>query len=447
MPLAEKHAYREAVREMIFHTYDGYMTHAFPHDELRPLSQTHTDSLVELGAATPTRRGYAGVALTLIDSLDTLAIAGNVSEFERGVWWVSEHVSFDLDIEVSLFETNIRVLGGLLSAHLLASGRIDGATHLTVRGYRGELLRLAVDLGERLLSAFDGCTTLPRAFVNLRGGKPRYNAKREQCTAGIGTLLLEFGTLSRLSLDARFEEAALCALRLLWSKRSQRNLLGNTLDVKSGAWRNPSAGIGAGIDSFYEYALKSYLVFGTSELYAIWNSSYSAALEHLRVGPWYGESNMYAGKAEVAAFDSLQAFWPALQVLAGDVAAAAETQEAFHSLWSRFKVLPERCAAAPNVPSAAARLPTAERAVRRGPARTGTMSTARRCTRRCRTILCALSSQRALTRSTAPPATTATWRWAPKWCARLIRCASDGFRWLRMASDGFRWLPIASGGS
>jgi hypothetical protein len=39
---------------------------------------------------------------------------------------------------------------------------------------------------------------------------------------------------------------------------------------------------------------------------------------------------MYAGKAEVASFDSLQAFWPALQVLAGDVAAAAQTQEAFH---------------------------------------------------------------------------------------------------------------------
>ena len=236
-------------------------------------------------------------------------------------------------------------------------------------GYRGELLRLAVDLGERLLSAFDGCGKLPRAFVRLRGGQPRHNGKREQCTAGVGTLLLEFGTLSRLSLDPRFEEAALCALRLLWSKRSTRDLLGeserlvtpspltpplfltahpawtlagNTLDVTSGSWSNPSAGIGAGIDSFYEYALKSYLVFGSAELYGIWNASYHAALTHLRVGPWYGESNMHAGRAEAAAFDSLQAFWPALQVLAGDVVSAAATQEAFHSLWTRFRVLPER---------------------------------------------------------------------------------------------------------
>ena len=57
MPLEERHALRETVREMIYHTYDGYMRYAFPHDELRPLSQTHTDSLVELGAATPTRKG------------------------------------------------------------------------------------------------------------------------------------------------------------------------------------------------------------------------------------------------------------------------------------------------------------------------------------------------------------------------------------------------------
>ena len=103
-------------------------------------------------------------------------------------------------------------------------------------------------------------------------------------TAGVGTLLLEFGTLSRLSLDSRFQDAALCALRLLWSKRSSRDLLGNTLDVRTGAWKNPAAGIGAGIDSFYEYALKSYLVFGTPELFGIWNASYAAALSHLRVG-------------------------------------------------------------------------------------------------------------------------------------------------------------------
>ena len=84
------------------HVYDGYKQYAFPHYELRPLSRTHTDSLVELGAASPTRAGYSGVALTLIDSLDTLAILGNASEFAWAVRWIGENVSFDLDVEVRI---------------------------------------------------------------------------------------------------------------------------------------------------------------------------------------------------------------------------------------------------------------------------------------------------------------------------------------------------------
>lgn len=80
--------------------YNGYKTHAFPHDELRPVSKTYTDSLVELGATTPTRAGYSGVALTLIDSLDTLAMLDDAAEFAWAVRWIAENVSFDLAIEV-----------------------------------------------------------------------------------------------------------------------------------------------------------------------------------------------------------------------------------------------------------------------------------------------------------------------------------------------------------
>ena len=230
---------------------------------------------------------------------------------------------------------------------MLAAGELPGAEHVAVRGYDGGLLRLARDLGTRMLSAFSGgCTQLPRSFINLRGGKPRVD-KQEQCTAGVGTLLLEMGVLSRLSGEPQYEEAALCALRLLWSKRSKIGLLGNTLDVASGVWRNANAGIGAGIDSFYEcpppspprrsppsprispwphppchprdpcrYLLKGYLVFGRPELFDMWNTSYAAVLTHLRHGAWYAEANMHRGRKEAAPvhFDALQAFWPALQV-------------------------------------------------------------------------------------------------------------------------------------
>ena len=81
----EKLAMREEVRDMISHTYTGYMAHAFPHDELKPLTGSYTDSWVELGDAKRPSSSYRGVALTLIDSLDTLAMVGNVSEFAKQV--------------------------------------------------------------------------------------------------------------------------------------------------------------------------------------------------------------------------------------------------------------------------------------------------------------------------------------------------------------------------
>ena len=69
------------VRAMFHHAYDNYMTHAFPHDELKPLSRTWTDSLGELGNLDMKHlpEDYEGVALTLIDATSTLAVLGNLS--------------------------------------------------------------------------------------------------------------------------------------------------------------------------------------------------------------------------------------------------------------------------------------------------------------------------------------------------------------------------------
>ncbi|CAM9585959.1 unnamed protein product, partial [Hapterophycus canaliculatus] len=58
--------------------------------------------------------------VTLVDTLDTLAIMGNATEFRRAVRLVADGLEVEADVDVSVFETNIRLLGGLLSAHLLA---------------------------------------------------------------------------------------------------------------------------------------------------------------------------------------------------------------------------------------------------------------------------------------------------------------------------------------
>ena len=102
-------------------------------------------------------------SLTLIDALDTLVVLNDRAGFEDGVRKVIQWVSFDVDTKPQIFETNIRVLGGLLSAHIFAN-RSGQPFHLP--WYRGELLSLAHDLGERLLPAFSTPTGLPYARVS-----------------------------------------------------------------------------------------------------------------------------------------------------------------------------------------------------------------------------------------------------------------------------------------
>lgn len=85
-------------------------------------------------------------------------------------------VSFDVDVRVNVFEANIRLLGGLLSAHLLASDQRLGRI-LMPGGYAGGLLDLAHSLGLRLLPAFLASSTGSETVVNsaLLGAAWQFN--------------------------------------------------------------------------------------------------------------------------------------------------------------------------------------------------------------------------------------------------------------------------------
>ncbi|XP_028090483.1 alpha-mannosidase I MNS5-like isoform X3 [Camellia sinensis] len=264
---------------------------------------------------------------------------GNNTEFERAVLWLSENLTFDVDARINLFECNIRVLGGLVSAHILAT---DSTNRLVQRNYKNQLLILAEDLGRRFLPAFDTPTGLPYAWINLKYGVME-NETTETSTSGCGSLILEMGALSRLAGDPSFESAALRALRKLWSMRSSLNLLGTTLDVETGEWIEYSSGIGAGVDSFYEYLMKAHILFGRDEFWRMFQPAYLAVQKYFRHGAWYHEADMRTGKATYWQLTSLQAFWPGLQVLVGDITAANSSHREFFSVWERFGVLPERC--------------------------------------------------------------------------------------------------------
>lgn len=129
-------------------------------------------------------------SLTLIDALDTLVVLGNYSEFRRVVGLVTQRQDFDEDINVSVFETNIRVVGGKSSIHsnfamlflififtgLLSAHLLSHKAGLDLEpGWpcNGPLLRLAEDAARRLLPAFNSSTGMPYGTVNLRHGVPQ----------------------------------------------------------------------------------------------------------------------------------------------------------------------------------------------------------------------------------------------------------------------------------
>jgi uncharacterized membrane protein YgcG len=295
---------REEARSWFTSTFDFYLKHAFPHDDLKPISCSGSDS-------------QGGMALTRIDAMTTALMLGEVERLEETVAWASrrggggkggggegggggggsggggdeqELLRFDdkRGARVHVFELTIRAVGALVSSHiyLKRGSMLSSPSFLNESSpssppssppppplrfpfYDGSsLLEKALDLAERLLPAFDTPTGIPLSWVNLtetgqKPFQPRKEKDRSTCAACAGTLLLEFATLTRESGDTRFELAAARAARALHSLRSPlTGLVGNTVDVDSGAFLRRDSGVGAGIDSYYEYLLKSYLLTG-----------------------------------------------------------------------------------------------------------------------------------------------------------------------------------------
>jgi mannosidase alpha-like ER degradation enhancer 2 len=67
---------------------------------------------------------------------------------------------------------------------------------------------------------------MPFGTVNLRYGVPNGETE-ETCVAGVGTFLIEFATLSRLTGNLTYEQTAMKATDALWDRRSEINLVGS----------------------------------------------------------------------------------------------------------------------------------------------------------------------------------------------------------------------------
>ncbi|KRX45113.1 ER degradation-enhancing alpha-mannosidase-like protein 2 [Trichinella murrelli] len=317
--------YKEKVKRIFLHAYDSYIQYAFPFDELKPISCAGMNS-------------WGSFSLSLIDSLDTLIIMGNYSEFRRVANIIIDGFDSCADVNVSVFETNIRVIGGLLSAHILSKT----ANMELEDGWpcQGPLLRLAESVASKLLPAFKTTTGMPYGTVNLRHGVCE-NETSITCTAGIGTFLLEFGTLSRLTGNYTYERAALNALQQLWNHKSSIGLVGNHIDVQTSMWTATDAGIGGGVDSYFEYLVKGGALINSESLLKHFNEYRKVIDKYMNHQDWFPWVSMYSGQLSLAVFQSLEAFWPGLLTLIGDVGAARRIMLNYDLILSQYGMTPE----------------------------------------------------------------------------------------------------------
>lgn len=315
-PPVDDAALASRVRDEFLHAWQGYERYAWGHDELRPVSRTPRDWAAQTLLITP------------VDALDALLILDCDREAARAHALIADSLSFDEDIVVKNFEITIRELGGLLSGYQLTGDE--------------RLLSLADDLGTRLLPVFDSPTGMPYMYVNLKTGKTSGN---ESNPAEIGTLLLEFGTLSRLTGKPEYFDRAKHAVVALYKRRSKIGLVGEAIDVRTGKWLSRTSHVGGGIDSYYEYLLKSARLFGDADCERMWRESVKAINTYLaddtHDGLWYGEADMETGRRTATEFGALQAFLPAVLVLGGDTGRGRRLEDSCRRMWEVAGIEPE----------------------------------------------------------------------------------------------------------
>ncbi|XP_026167573.1 mannosidase, alpha, class 1B, member 1b isoform X2 [Mastacembelus armatus] len=230
----------EEVREAFRHAWKGYKDFAWGHDELRPMSKSYSE--------------WFGLGLTLIDALDTMWIMELKEEFKEAKAWVAAELTFNKNVDVNLFESTIRILGGLLSTY-----------HLT-----GDTLFLdkAKDIGFRLMPAFKTPSKIPYSDVNIGKGTahpPRWTS--DSTVAEVTSIQLEFRELSRLTQEPQYEAVVTDVMKQIHKLEGKLDgLVPMFINTNNGQFTHQGIyTLGARADSYYEYLLKQWIQGGKKE--------------------------------------------------------------------------------------------------------------------------------------------------------------------------------------
>ncbi|KAH7544746.1 hypothetical protein FEM48_Zijuj01G0018900 [Ziziphus jujuba var. spinosa] len=226
---------RNEVKDAMLHAWTSYERFAWGQDELQPQTRNGMNT-------------FGGLGATLIDSLDTLYIMGLDEQFQRAREWVANSLNFNKDYEASVFETTIRVIGGLISAYDLSGDEI--------------FLEKARDIADRLLPAWDTPSGIPYNLINLANG----NAHNHMWTGGNSILAdaaseqLEFIALSQRTNDFKYQQKVENVIMELNRTFPADGLLPIYINPHTGISSYSRVTFGAMGDSFYEYLLKVWIL-------------------------------------------------------------------------------------------------------------------------------------------------------------------------------------------
>ncbi|XP_006815977.1 mannosyl-oligosaccharide 1,2-alpha-mannosidase IA-like [Saccoglossus kowalevskii] len=234
---------RDKVREMMKHAWTGYHKYAWGENELKPNSKVgHSASIF----------GRSRMGATIVDATDTLYLMGLMEEYRQARDWIATDFNFATQAsDASVFEVNIRFVGGLLSAYAISGDSI--------------FKMKAVEVADKLLPAFNTPTGIPMAMVNVKtGGSHNWGwaSGGSSILAEFGSMHVEFVYLSEITGNPIYREKVQKVRDFLDDIDKPSGLYYNYLNPKTGKWGNQHACIGALGDSFYEYLLKSWIQSG-----------------------------------------------------------------------------------------------------------------------------------------------------------------------------------------
>jgi mannosyl-oligosaccharide alpha-1,2-mannosidase len=312
-------ALAQDIRSEMRWAWRNYRERAWGKDQIKPISGGYESF--------PLKNEHLG--LSLIEALDTLWIMGLDEEFRDGVDWVKSNLSFDVDGEVSVFETSIRLVGGLLSAYHACGDKA--------------LLSKARDCADRLLQSFAASPIgIPHRYINLKTGALRGPTTNP---AETGTFIPEFGFLSSATGDERYRVAAKRALVSMFERRSKIGLLADAMDCMTGEWKSRRATIGPPSDSYYEYLWDGWNLLGDRDCLRMYRACTTAILKHQLVkrgaNLWFANVDFETGKPLDSEQDELGSFYGGLLAQSGNGELGAAHTRTWARVQARYEVLPE----------------------------------------------------------------------------------------------------------